>query len=163
VLFTAHFQRLWRFTDRLCGDPDLAADLVQEAFVKLIERGSLPDAPAAWLITVTLNLFRNQRTTRARRGRLLTLARAAEILGDSPPAPDQTALADDTRRRVRAALDQLPEREQALLLLQAEGYRYRDIAAALDLNEASVGVLLARARRAFRAVCADGESHHDAP
>jgi DNA-directed RNA polymerase specialized sigma24 family protein len=37
-----------------------------------------------------------------------------------------------------------------MLLLQAEGYSYADIAAALRLNEASVGVFLARARRAFR-------------
>jgi RNA polymerase sigma-70 factor (ECF subfamily) len=51
---------------------------------------------------------------------------------------------------VRRALDRLPEREQRLLLLQAEGYSYREIAEALELNEASVGVLLARARRAFR-------------
>jgi RNA polymerase sigma factor (sigma-70 family) len=51
---------------------------------------------------------------------------------------------------VRAAIDRLPERERRMLLLRAEGYSYRDIAAALDLNEASVGVLLARARRAFR-------------
>ena len=36
-------------------------------------------------------------------------------------------------------------------LLQAEGYSYRDIAAALELNEGSVGTLLARARRAFLA------------
>jgi RNA polymerase sigma-70 factor (ECF subfamily) len=36
-----------------------------------------------------------------------------------------------------------------MLLLQAEGYSYRDIAAALELHEASVGTLLARARRAF--------------
>jgi DNA-directed RNA polymerase specialized sigma24 family protein len=37
-----------------------------------------------------------------------------------------------------------------LLLLRAEGYRYRDIAAALELNESSVGTLLARAKSAFR-------------
>jgi DNA-directed RNA polymerase specialized sigma24 family protein len=42
------------------------------------------------------------------------------------------------------------------LLLRAEGYSYRDIATALDLNEASVGTLLARAVRAFR------ESYGDA-
>lgn len=38
-----------------------------------------------------------------------------------------------------------------MLLLRAEGYSYRDIASALELNEASVGTLLARAVRAFRA------------
>ena len=47
-----------------------------------------------------------------------------------------------------------------MLLLQAEGYRYREIAAALGLNEASVGVLLARARHAFRQVY---EEASDAP
>lgn len=44
----------------------------------------------------------------------------------------------------------MTERDQQLLLLRAEGYSYRDIAVALELNEASVGVLLARAKRAFR-------------
>jgi DNA-directed RNA polymerase specialized sigma24 family protein len=51
---------------------------------------------------------------------------------------------------VRSVLDRMTERERHLLLLRAEGYSYRDIAAALQLNEASVGVLLARAKRAFR-------------
>jgi len=37
-----------------------------------------------------------------------------------------------------------------MLLLRAEGYSYREIASALQLNEPSVGTLLARAKRAFR-------------
>jgi len=45
-----------------------------------------------------------------------------------------------------------PERERRLLLLRSEGFSYRDIAAALELNEASVGTLLARARTAFREI-----------
>ena len=60
--------------------------------------------------------------------------------------------------RVRAALERLPERERQLLLLSAEGYRYRDMAAALELHEASVGVMLARAKRAFREIY--GASYH---
>jgi RNA polymerase sigma-70 factor (ECF subfamily) len=59
-------------------------------------------------------------------------------------------LAEESRLRVRRAIDRLPERERRLLLLRAEGYSYRDIAVALELNEASVGTLLARARRSFR-------------
>jgi RNA polymerase sigma-70 factor (ECF subfamily) len=58
--------------------------------------------------------------------------------------------AADARHRVRFAIDLLPERERRLLLLHAEGFSYRDIASALQLNEASVGTLLARARTAFR-------------
>jgi RNA polymerase sigma-70 factor (ECF subfamily) len=149
-LFHAHFHRLVRYLDRLSGDPELAADLAQEAFIKLYQRGSMPDRPEAWLITVAMNLFRNARSTAARRRRLLTPARAEATLGDPMPSPSQSFEGGDEHDRVRAAIDRLTERERQILLLRAEGYGYRDLAAALDLNEASIGTLLARAKRAFR-------------
>lgn len=150
ALFNAHFHRIYRYLDRLSGEPELAADVVQQAFIKLYGRGSLPDAPEAWLITVAMNLFRNETSARSRRRRLLTPARGEAAHSDPPPSPEHAAGAEDSRRRVRTALDRLPERERRMLLLRAEGYSYRDIAAVLDLNEASVGVLLMRARGAFR-------------
>jgi RNA polymerase sigma-70 factor, ECF subfamily len=159
-LFRAHHARLYRYLQRLSGEPELAADLVQDAFVRLYRRGSLPDAPEAWLISVALNLLRNASATRSRRYRLLTLARAEEAHSDPLPPPDESATAGDARRRVRSALERLPGREQRMLLLQAEGYSYRDIAGALELKEGSVGTLLARARRAFLAAYGSGS---DAP
>ena len=149
-LFDARFERIYRYLNRLSGDPELAADVAQEAFVKLYRRGSLPDSPEAWLISVAMNLFRNAKSAHSRRLRLLTPARGESMLSDPPPGPDEAMEAEDSRRRVRLALDRLPDRERRMLLLRAEGYSYRDIAGALRLNEASVGVLLARARRAFR-------------
>jgi RNA polymerase sigma factor (sigma-70 family) len=149
-LFEAHFRRLFRYLDRLSGDPDLAADLAQDTFVRLYRRGSLPDAPEAWLISVAMNLFRNARSGTSRRARLLTPERGERSHSDPPVSPDQAVLVDESRRRVRSAIDRLPERDRRLLLLHAEGYSYRDLASALGLNEASVGTLLARARRAFR-------------
>jgi RNA polymerase sigma-70 factor, ECF subfamily len=151
-LFDAHFNRIYRYLNRLSGDPELAADVAQEAFIKLFRRGSLPTSPEAWLISVAMNLLRNAKSTQSRRLKLLTPARGENVLSDPPPAPDEAMEAEDSRRRVRVALDRLPVRERNMLLLQAEGYGYRDIAAALHLNEASVGVLLARARRAFREI-----------
>ena len=150
-LFHAHFHRLVRYLDRLSGDPELAADLAQEAFIKLHQRGSIPDRPEAWLITVAMNLFRNARSTSARRRRLLTPARSEAALGDPMPTPIQCAEAADERDRVRGAIDRLGERDRQILLLHAEGYGYRDLAQALDLHEASIGTFLARAKRAFRA------------
>lgn len=159
-LFDEHFHRLYRYLDRLSGDPDLAADIAQETFVRLYERGSPPDTPGAWLVTVGTNLLRNARSTRARQARLLAGARGEEVLADPPASPARAAEATDARDRVRAAIDRMPERERRLLLLRAEGYGYREIAAALRLNEASVGTLLARAKRTFRALY---EGTSDAP
>ena len=149
-IFDTHFRRIFRYLDRLTGEPDLAADLAQEAFIRLHRRGALPDAPEAWLITVAMNLLRNVKSAESRRRRLLTVARGARLHSAPPPTPEQALAVNDTDQRVRSAIDRLPERERCLLLLRAEGYSYGDIAAALKLNEASVGTLLARARRGFR-------------
>ena len=148
--FQGRFQRLYRYLNRLTGDPDLASDLAQEALVSLYRRSSMPDAPEAWLISVAMNRLRNVASTRSRRLRLLTPERGARAHADPPMAPDEAAAADDTRRQVRAALERLPDRDRHLLLLHAEGYGYRDIALALKLNPRSIGVFLLRARRAFR-------------
>jgi RNA polymerase sigma-70 factor (ECF subfamily) len=150
ALFTEHFARLERVMQRLSGEPELAADLMQEAFIKLYQRRAMPDAPAAWLITVAMNRFRNARSSRSRRHELLTRTRAEAVHADREPSPEESAEAADERRRVRQVLDGMSEREQLLLLLSAEGYRYRELAAAIGLHAGSVGVLLARARRAFR-------------
>jgi RNA polymerase sigma factor (sigma-70 family) len=156
ALFDAQFQRLYRYLDRLSGEPELAADLAQEAFVRLYRRGTVPDAPEAWLISVAMNLFRNVKASRSRRRRLLTVSRGEGVHSDPPRRPDESSEGDDARHRVRSVLDRMTERERHLLLLRAEGYSYRDIAGVLRLNEASVGVLLARAKRVFR------ESYEDA-
>jgi len=124
----------------------------------LYQRGSLPDTPVAWVITVALNRFRNRATKHSRRSRLLTAERAARVLSDPLPSPAQVVAQDEVRDRVRAALARLPERDRQMLLLCAEGYRYRDIAAALTINEASVGTLLARAKRAFRDAYGDADA-----
>lgn len=152
ALFDVQFARLHRVMNRLSGEPELAADLTQEAFVRLYQRGSLPDRPEAWLISVAMNLFRNEYATRNRRRRLLTV-----VSGESRGA-DTSAAGADQRRRVREALARMPERDRQLVVLSAEGYRYRDLAEALGLHEASVGVFLARARRAFRDVYGENDA-----
>lgn len=150
ALFEAHFPRLFRVMNRLSGDSELASDVVQDAFVRLFQRGALPDEPEAWLISVAMNLFRNERGKATRRLRLLTPERGEYSLGDAPSSPEESATAGEELRNVRAALGRLPERDRRMLLLHGEGYRYREIALALEMNEASVGTLLARARRSFR-------------
>jgi RNA polymerase sigma factor (sigma-70 family) len=160
ALFDEHYPRLLRYLDRLSQDPDVAADVAQDAFVRLYQRGSVPDMPGAWLVSVAMNLFRNVRTTRSRRLRLLTKARVAYAQADPAPAPDAGVEARETRARVRLALDRIPDRERRMLLLRAEGYSYREIAVALDVNERSVGTLLARAARTFSEGYGEGD---DAP
>lgn len=149
-LFDEHFGAVFRYFDRSCGDPDLAADLAQETFVRLYNRNEVPDKPRTWLISVGSNLLRDDRRRRSRQSRLVLHRTASDLMGDQEPSPDTTLLHGELRSRVRRALDTMPERDSQLLLLREEGLSYRELAVALRIHERSVGTLLARARAAFR-------------
>lgn len=157
ALFTAEFQRIFRVIHRLSGDADAASDIVQDAFVRLYGRGALPDAPVAWLVTVALNLWRNQRSNEARRTDLLHRRfGAASDTTDAAPGADAAIVAEESIRQVRRTLARLSVQQAELLLLSVEGYSYREMSLALGIRETSVGSLLLRARVAFR-------QHHEAP
>ena len=116
--------------------------------MRLYRRGSLPEKPDRWLVTVALNLFRNERS-KERRQRGLRAAFPGDLGPRAVPSPAERIESRSRRAEVRSALDRLPPRDRELLLLRAEGYSYRDLAEVLTLNVASVGTLLARAKRAF--------------
>jgi RNA polymerase sigma-70 factor (ECF subfamily) len=149
ALYEARFASLFRYLDRLTGDPDLAEDLAQDTFVRLHRRGAMPDDPRAWLATVATNLFRDQRRQARRRAELVS-EHAGEALPGAPAAADSAVLTAETRSRARTALDTLPDRDRMLLLLRHEGYSYRELARAVGVAESSVGTLLIRATRMFR-------------
>jgi RNA polymerase sigma factor (sigma-70 family) len=154
AVFDDQFVSLRRYLDRLTGDADLAGDLAQETFVRLFLRGSMPTNTRGWLAAVGSNLFRDDRR-RARRRATLMVERASELaMAASPILPDVQVTAADEKQRVRTALDALPLRDRQLLLLRFEDYSYRELAVAVRIAESSVGTLLARAMRAFRAALA---------
>jgi RNA polymerase sigma-70 factor (ECF subfamily) len=151
AVFHAQYEALYRYLARLTDDADLAMDIAQETFVRLYQRGSMPDKPRQWIVSVAMNLLRDDR--RQERLRYQIMARhAATALPRSEEEPsDASVLAHEARDRVRAALDALPLRDRQLLLLRHEGHSYRELAALLGIAETSVGTTLVRAMRAFEA------------
>jgi RNA polymerase sigma factor (sigma-70 family) len=150
-LFDEQFASLFRYLDRLSGDPDLAADIAQEAFVRLHRRGTLPDDPRVWLAAVGANMFRDERRRIARQARLRDEHPLDATLMAPAPSADAALVSSEEQASVRAALASLPEREQQMLLLRHEGYSYREVARAVGVRETSVGVMLSRAATSFRA------------
>jgi RNA polymerase sigma-70 factor (ECF subfamily) len=150
-LFAEHHAPLFRYLSRLTGDPDVAEDAAQEAFVKLVERPPAPGETRAWLYRVGTNAAWLALRTRGRRRRLLDAAPERAPVGDAPPAPDAAAEVAEVRARVRAALDALGEKERQILLMQQEGFRYREIAEAVGTTTQSVGTMLARALKKLAA------------
>jgi RNA polymerase sigma-70 factor (ECF subfamily) len=160
ALYRERFPSLYRYLDRTLDDDQLAADIAQEAFVRLFDRGSLPEEPAAWLIAVAHNLVRDHFRRAGRRLRLLDAAGRDEVRPAAPLDPAASVERDERRSQVRAVLDRLKPRERDVLLLSHSDYSHREIAVALDLSETNVSTILQRAGAAFRRVYQ--ELHGDA-
>ena len=148
--FETQFQQLYpslyRYLHRLTGDPDVAEDIAQETFVRLLKQ-SLPEAEVRpWLFTVAMNLVRDGARKTERRNRLL---QTAPML-TSPTAPtDEAVERGEQIAVVRQALAKLAPRDQQLLLMREEGFKYEEIARVVGVAPASVGTLIARALRRF--------------
>jgi RNA polymerase sigma-70 factor, ECF subfamily len=154
VDFDAMYRRLhpsiFRYLERLTGDVDVAEDVAQEAFVRLLSRPDLEeDAARLWLFTVATNLVRDRGRATTRRARLLT-ATPVEI--SRPSLPDEDLERKERIEKVRAALDVISDRDRQMLLMREEGFRYEEIADAVGVAPGSVGTLMARALKRFVAV-----------
>ena len=152
-LFRAHYQAVFRLLYRLTGDGQEAEDLAQETFVRLHRTREMWDARQnvrGWLYRVAVNLGHNAARSRGRRRqREMTAFELESEIEQRVDTPEELAIRGDERRRVRAILAKLPERQAALLLLRHAGLSYREVAEALGLATGSVGTMLARAEEAF--------------
>jgi RNA polymerase sigma factor (sigma-70 family) len=144
-LYTDHHPALFRYLVRLTGDRDVAADVVQETFTRLIEKPPREERIKAWLFTVATNFVRKWSNRKRRRDELLLANSDLAAVGDAPPDP--AAFAESNRRThlVRTALATLQERERTVLLMRVEGFSHREIAYAVGTTTGSVGTMIARA------------------
>lgn len=144
--------RIHSFLLRLCRQPELAEDLLQETFERLGRHG--PQLPAEtpllpWLYTVSRNLYRSEL-----RKRVGWLRRFPLLHGDfEPPAPTpwtQTVARDESRRLEAALLGLADAYREALLLVCVDGMPPEQAAKVLDIDPATLRKRLSRGRAHLR-------------
>jgi RNA polymerase sigma factor (sigma-70 family) len=150
-LFTDHYEGLFRYLVRLTGDADLAADVAQETFVRLVEREPDNTGIRAWLYRVATNLVRDDSRVRRRRLELLQATPGRVSHGDPPLQPDRELEIREKRQLIRVALGALSQRDQTVLLMREEGFSHQEIAVAVGTTAKSVGSMIARALRKLAA------------
>lgn len=136
-LFRRHAEDLLRFTRRRVSSPDVAADLVQEAFLRIMrhpEPQQLRD-PRAYLFTAAANLALDH----GRHDRVARPADESEAvlrdLADAAPDPERAAAARQELALVRAAIDSLPERTRVVFeMSRFGGLSQPEIARALGVS-----------------------------
>lgn len=157
--FREHNASLFRYVARLTGDADVAEEVVQETFARLVTRSPKRLADLRpWLFTVATRLARDERRRSRRRLRLLGERPDCQPLGDQPDDPASSAARANLRAKVREALAGLPQRDRTVLLLGQSGFSHREIAAAVGTTTKSVGTMIARAlERLARELALDAE------
>jgi RNA polymerase sigma-70 factor (ECF subfamily) len=131
-------------------DPDLAADLTQDAFIKAYRAyDSLqkPENARAWLYQIAHRVALDNR----RRNRII---RFVPLVGETRnTAPSAERLVMDARLsgELQRALERIPERQrQALLLAELHDLTGLELAAALGVSHVAARALLTRARESLR-------------
>jgi RNA polymerase sigma-70 factor (ECF subfamily) len=148
ALYQEVFPSLFRYCIRLTGDADAAEDVAQEAFVRLLTRNveGHPAAIRVWLFRVATHLVRDRYRVSENRRRLLE---TYPVAPSGMPDPEEQVEMEEAVGGVRAALDELSERDRTMLLMREEGFSYREIGEVVDVLPSSVGTLLARAQKRF--------------
>jgi len=142
-LFQQHHAGLLRYLTRYTGDPEEAADAMQEAYLRLVERPpERQDNLRGWLVVVATNVVRDRRKKR----REAAIADGGEERIGSGEADPLALLEQNERRRaVREILDKLSKKERTILLMREEGFLHREIAEAVGTSTKAIGILLVRA------------------
>lgn len=163
--FQAHRQFLWALCYRMTGSAADADDLVQETFVRAIERPPVdrPDGWRAWLSRVATNLAIDALRRRKRREYVGPWLPAPIETGDeaSPPGHEVASPEASTEHRYDLvesvsvafllALERLTPRQRAVLILRdVFDYTVQETAKALDLTHTNVKVTHHRAREAMK-------------
>src|SRR5882672_934590 len=139
-------------------DPDEAADVVQEAFVRAFRAlGSLKDRErfAAWLFTIARNRARSYLTSRATHHKAAEDAtREAQLLEDHDPAASHALEKEAEMRAVREVIDALregPEKETVRLFYLDGTLSAREIAMRMGVGKSAVTMRLERFRAKVKA------------
>jgi RNA polymerase sigma-70 factor, ECF subfamily len=150
LLFSRHKDRLWAVAVRTLGDPEEAADALQDAMVSAFRQASGfrgDSAVTTWLHRIVVNACLDRLRRRAARPTVSGLdERAMDVLAPGPAGPD-VAASTETSLDVMAALRTLPADQQAVLVLvDMLGYSVTDAAAVLGISPGTVKSRCARAR-----------------
>jgi RNA polymerase sigma-70 factor, ECF subfamily len=160
----AHRRFVWGLLYRLTGSAADADDLVQETFLRALERPPqrLDDPWRPWLVRVAVNLGRDHLRRRRRRGYVgpwLPSPVDTDDLIEAAAGSDPDASVErryDLRESASfaflVALERLSPQQRAVLLLRdVLDYSVREAALVLSLSEANVKTTHHRARRAMDA------------
>ncbi len=152
VIVDRYKNALVNYLTHLVRSRDRAEEVAQDAFVRLYRNASKyreQERLGPYLYRIATNLVVSE-VRREKRWSLL-LPRLHASTSQFAPSPDATLLTDEIQRQVLAALEELPIKYRApLVLFEIEEWPYDEIAKALEIPSGTVKSRISRARELMR-------------
>jgi RNA polymerase sigma-70 factor (ECF subfamily) len=148
-----HKDRVHAYAFQLLRDRAEAQDVSQEALVRLWQNRERVDAltARAWLVRTAHNLCIDRIRRRRVRSEVADGDEVVALLGSKAAGPDGLAAAGEACQGIRRALDELSERDRAVVLLrEVHGLPYDEIAAIVGVPLGTLKARLHRARERLR-------------
>lgn len=158
-LIRAHQQSVYAYLLRMSGRPDVAEDIVQEAFVRVLgnlHRFDFRFRFSTWLFTIARRLYMNA-MAKSRPAYDTDFVGSFQTKSESGWSPD-TAMYDDERQEVQrhalqsSLMDLSEEQREVLVLFHQLDWPIALIAEHLGMPEGTVKSHLHRGRRRLRQV-----------
>ena len=150
VSYEEHSSSIYGLALRSTRSPDLAADITQEAFLRLFaegQRGRFPEHVGGWLYRTSSNLI----ISGARRQSVARRFAPRLVRRDESAGPETIALGRERRSHIDDALASLSVPDRMVLVLAAQGATGQEIAGYLGRSDGATRTLLSRARVRLRA------------
>ena len=155
-LVTAYVKNVYNIALKMVGDPDDAADMTQETFIKAYRAlsGFRGDSKfSSWLYRIASNVCLDFLRSRSRHPQVSLSTvdeddRATFELPDMRQNPEEQLMKKLGMEAVRRGLEQLPEQQRQILVLrELGGLSYAELAQTLGLEEGTVKSRIFRARK----------------
>jgi len=170
VLLRRYESSLYTFIRRSVHDPEVAADLLQESFTRVIQHGHTWTGSAkvsTWIFSIARNLCIDHARRMRRRPQTSLDGSKADATEDVPlleripvRRPDADSEADGARMRARItqAVEALPEEQREVFLLrQLQNIPFSEIAAVVGASENTVKSRMRYALEKLQEALADYE------
>ncbi|OUM91151.1 MAG: RNA polymerase subunit sigma-24 [Bacillus thermozeamaize] len=144
---------LFGFLQRMLLDAELAEDLVQETFIRIIrhvQKGQLPVRVRPWIYRVALNLCRDYWRSAGYRLESMGLEQIPEQK-DTNASVIELCERQEERQAIIRALDQLPDIQKQIVILRFyQDLKLQEISETLDIPLGTVKTYLYRALKALK-------------
>lgn len=154
ALIRAHQEALYAFMLRMSGRPDVAEDITQEAFVRVLRNLDRFDSRfrfSTWLFTIAKRLYVNSIQKLSPRFDSDVIASHNGVGGSPGNASAELESAENLRDALDEALESLaPQQREIVLLFHQQNWSITAIAEHLDMPEGTIKSHLHRSRKRMR-------------